>query len=479
MTQAFPYTKTIAIVDVETTGGSADSNRLIEIGIIRIENGVEVRRFQSLVQPGQSVPIFVQNLTGISDRDLEGAPIFKDIADEVESCLKDALFIGHNVRTDYDFVRHEFRRLERRFIASTLCSARLSRAFFPEYKRHNLSEIVSRHGLSVANHHRALDDAQAVWDFFRKSVETVGATKFNDVFEKLVAGRPTQTLIPASRFLNIPETPGVYFFRDAYGGALYVGKSANLRERILGHFYGDFENPKEVQLLEHSTDLEWVSAPGELSALFLELDWVQKLNPAHSRKTRKTMGMVCAEKHLEKGGYPTVTLLRENEIKDKKNILAHYRGFREAKEGLSLLADKFRLCRKLLGLEQIAGACSAVRTRKCLGACTGAEPVGTYTERMDRAFEQSGTASWPYPSAVFVDEKDEVTGQRESYVVHNWIVLARIRYSADGSRKAEKLNFGFDWDQLKILKRVLQSESVSIRNLDKQELKALLENQAQ
>ena len=100
MTQAFPYTKTIAIVDVETTGGSADSNRLIEIGIIRIENGVEVRRFQSLVQPGQSVPIFVQNLTGISDHDLESAPVFKDIADEVEACLKDALFIGHNVRFD-------------------------------------------------------------------------------------------------------------------------------------------------------------------------------------------------------------------------------------------------------------------------------------------------------------------------------------------------------------------------------------------
>ena len=114
MPQSIPYSKPVVIVDVETTGGSAATNRLIEIGIIRIENGVEVRRFESLIQPGQSVPVFVQNLTGISDHDLESAPVFKEIADEVESCLKDALFIGHNVRFDYDFVRHEFRRLNRR-----------------------------------------------------------------------------------------------------------------------------------------------------------------------------------------------------------------------------------------------------------------------------------------------------------------------------------------------------------------------------
>lgn len=464
MSQSIPYTKPIAIVDVETTGGSASNNRLIEIGIIRIENGVEVRRFQSLVQPGQSVPIFVQRLTGITDRDLETAPEFSKIADEVESCLKDALFIGHNVRFDYDFVRHEFRRLERRFSASTLCSARLSRALFPEYKRHNLSEIAERHGLSVSSRHRALDDALAVWDFFKKCVETQGTAKFADVFDKLVAGRPPQTMIPASRFQNIPEGAGVYIFRDAYDAALYVGKSSNLRERILGHFYGDFENPKETQLLAQATDLEFISTPGELSAVFLESELVQRLSPQHSRKPRKSMSMVCAVKKIGQGGYPEVEILRlpEDETSNKKEILGYYRGFREAKEALSLLADKFRLSRSGLGLE------------KSVAAATQKESVEAYTARFLRAFEQSGVASWPYPAAILLDEYDEELGQGEAYIVQNWLLLARIKYHP-GGKQIQRLATNFDWDQFKILKRVMQSETARIRNLEKQELQALLE----
>ena len=471
MSQSIPYSKPIAIVDVETTGGSAATNRLIEIGIIRIENGVEVRRFQSLVQPGQSVPFFVQNLTGISDHDLKGAPVFKDIADEVEDCLKDALFIGHNVRFDYDFVRHEFRRLERRFVAPTLCSARMSRALFPEYKRHNLAEIIERHGLSVSNHHRALDDAQAVWDFFRKSIDTVGATKFGDLFEKLVAGRPPQTRIPASKFQNIPESAGAYIFRDAHGVALYVGKSSNLRERILGHFYGDFENPKEAQLLEQSTDLEWIPAPGELSALFLEAELVKKLSPQHSRKARKPMGIICAAKKINAKGYPTVELMKESDVENKINVLAYYRGFREAKESLGLIADKYKLCRKFLGFEK-EGGCSSGPFKKCSGACTGEESVEAYSAKFVRAFQHSGTASWPYPSAVLVDERDEDLNQGQAYVVQNWLLLARVRYQGD-ARQVEKMASEFDWDQLKILKRVMQSETASIRVLEKQELQSL------
>ncbi len=477
MSQSIPYSKPIAIVDVETTGGSAANNRLIEIGIIRIENGVEVRRFQSLVQPGQSVPIFVQNLTGISDHALESAPVFRDIADEVEECLKDALFIGHNVRFDYDFVRHEFRRLERRFVAPTLCSARLSRALFPEHKRHNLSELVERHGLSVSSRHRALDDAQAVWDFFRKTIETIGTAKFGDVFEKLVAGRPPQTMIPASRFQNIPESAGAYIFRDAHGAALYVGKSANLRERILGHFYGDFENPKEAQLLEQATDLEWIPAPGELSALFLEAELVQKLNPLHARKARKSMGMICAMKRVNADGYPQAELVRESDVQNKNDVLAYYRGFREAKEALALLADKFKLCRKLLGLEKEGGACSGVQFKRCSGACLGAESAEVYSAKFARAFQQAGTASWPYPSAILVDEFDEELNQGEAYVVQNWLLLARIRYQGE-SRQVEKLTSGFDWDQLKILKRVIQSETARIRSLEKQEMQSLLSGAA-
>ncbi len=475
MSQTIPYKKTIAIVDVETTGGNASNNRLIEIGIIRIENGVEVCRFQSLVQPEQSVPIFVQNLTGISDRDLESAPLFEAIADKVEECLKDALFIGHNVRFDYDFVRHEFRRLGRRFAASTLCSARLSRAFFPEYKRHNLSEIVTRHGLSVSARHRALDDAQAVWDFFRKSVDVVGAEKFKDFFEKLVAGRPAKSLIPEARFKNIPETAGAYFFRDAARRVLYVSRSGNLRERILGHFYGDFENPKEAQLLEQAADLEWVSTPGELSALFLEMELVQKLNPLYSRKTSQSLGMICAVSQVGATGYPEVKLLRENQVRNKEDIFAYYRGFREAKETMEEITKKYNLCRKWMGFEKDHSPCSATRMKQCFGACTGTESSAIYSKRLERALENASGVSWPYPAAILLEEYDEVLGQAEVFVIQNWLILARID-SSSGNKEAQRLDLKLDWNQLKVLKRVLQNENVRIRPLEKKEMQSLFES---
>jgi len=473
MPQSIPYLKPVVIVDVETTGGSASTNRLIEIGIIRLENGVEVRRFESLVQPGQSVPIFVQNLTGISDHDLKGAPVFSTIADEVEACLKDALFIGHNVRFDYDFVRHEFRRLNRRFVAPTLCSARLSRAFFPEYKRHSLSELVARYDLPASRSHRALDDAQAVWDYFSKCQELVGSQKFRDVFEKLVAGRPPQTRIPAARFQNVPETAGVYVFRDVNAQALYVGKSSNLRERILGHFYGDFENPKEQEWLGEATDLEWMPAPGELSALFLEAELVQKLNPVNARKTRKAMGMVCAVKRKTQNGYDEIYLELESKVEDKSAILSYYRGFREAKQALELLANKFNLCRKLADLEKGPGPCQARKISKCSGACEGVEAFKTYNLRVQRAFQQGGVESWPYASAVWVDELDEDSKEGQSFLIHNWLMLARVFHTKEGKR-SEKLSDGFDWDRLKILKRSMQEDG-RVRPVTPDEMRRFLQ----
>lgn len=470
----FPYLKPFVIVDVETTGGSAQSNRLIEIGMIRVENGREVSRFQSLVNPGQSVPIFVQRLTGISDQDLVSAPAFSEIAEQVEKELQNALFVGHNVRFDYDFVRHEFRRLEKRFVAPTLCSARLSRALFPEYKRHNLSELIARHGLEVSSRHRALDDAQAVWDFFQKTAERVGADKFLDVFEKLVAGRPVHSRIPVSRFKNIPETAGVYVFRDEKGEALYIGKSANLRERILGHFYGDFENERDAAVLELACDMEWFRAPGELSALFLEAELNEKWRPRFARKIKSQGGMVCAVLRETASDFPWVDLFSEREVRDKSAVLGFYRGFREAKQTLLEIAEKFCVCRKMLGLEQGSGACSGVGRGRCDGACQKSELREKHREQMMRGFRQAGSVSWPYPGAILIEEREsDEADQGEAYLVHNWLLIARIRYQ-DGAHQIYKMEQGFDRDQFKVLKKIIQSEFSRIQVLKKPATEALL-----
>jgi len=471
---SFPYSKPLVIVDVETTGGSPGSNRLIEIGLIRIENGREVSRFQSLLNPGQPVPIFVQRLTGISDRDLTTAPDFSEIAARVEKETEGALFVGHNVRFDYDFIRHEFRRLEKNFTAATLCSARLSRALAPEHKRHNLSELITRYGLNVSSRHRALDDAQAVWDFFQKSVEKFGAEKFGDIFEKLVAGRPVKSQIPAERFRNIPEAAGVYVFRDEKNETLYVGNRGNLRERILGHFYGDFENERDAAVLESARDMEWFRTPGELSAVFLEAELNEKLSPRFARKVKPQGGMICAVSRDFSGDFPWVDLVWEREVEDKATVLGFYRGFREGKQAFLALAEKFHVCRKMLGIEKGQGPCSGVPQNLCDGACEKTALRENQRGRMLEAFRRVGMVSWPYPGAILIEEREsENAGQGEAYLVQNWILIARIR-SQGTSRRIYKTEQSFDRDRFKVLKKIIQNETSHCRVLEKPEVEALL-----
>lgn len=465
----FPYKKPMVIVDVETTGGSPGANRLIEIGIVRIENGREVSRFQSLINPSQSVPIFVQRLTGISDNDLVSAPPFEAIADEVEAQLRDALFVGHNVRFDYDFIRYELRRLSRRYQAETLCSARLSRALYPEHKRHNLSELIDRHGLSVSSRHRALDDAQAVWDFFQKSAQEVGAVRFCDVFEKLVAGRPVETRIPPERFQNVPETPGCYLFRGADKEVLYVGKSGNLRERILGHFYGDFENTRDSLVLQQACDMEWFQSPGELSALFLEAELNEKFQPVFAKKAKPLGGMVCAVVSRVTERFPWIQLLPELEVVDKDSALGFYRGFREAKQALLNIAEKNKICRKVLGIERGPGPCSGVGQGQCDGVCGDSSKAAEHLKKMERAFQRAGAATWPFPGAVVIDERGgDARDQGEAFIVRNWLLMARIRYDGDAQR-VFKVQQGLDRDQFKVLKKIIQAETPQIRNLNDSE----------
>lgn len=457
MSSHIPYSKPVVIVDVETTGGNATDNRLIEIGIIRVENGKEVSRYQSLINPRQSVPLFVQRLTGISDADLVTAPSFDEIAHEVEQILKDALFIGHNVRFDYDFVRHELRRMGKRYIAPTLCSARFSRALFPEHKRHNLGEIVERHGLSIESHHRALDDAQAVWDFLKFCSREKGQAKFLEIFEKLARGRPVQSLIPPEQFDEIPESAGVYVFRDSNGKALYVGKSSNLREKILGHFYGDFESAREAELQSRAAKLEWFATPGELSALFLESEKILSLQPEFARKIAGSSAMICAVKKIDAAGYAYAELALEKDVEHKKNILGYYRGFREAKQALAGLSEKFKV-----------GILSDPSKKQAAGQ----NSASAHNAKFDRAFEQGGSEFWPFPSAVLIDEKDESLNSGQAFIVQNWILIARIFYDADG-RKVEKLGAGFDWDKFKLLKRALKNPS-QVKPLTADDLQKIL-----
>jgi DNA polymerase-3 subunit epsilon len=155
----------MAIIDVETTGLSARYNRIIEVAVLKVRDGQLVETYATLVDPGMAIPPFIERLTGITNRELRGAPAFKAIRHDLWRLLQGSLFVAHNARFDYGFVREEFFREGMEIDVPCLCTMRLSRALFPEYSKHNLDRIMDRYGLKCAGRHRALGDATVVWDF--------------------------------------------------------------------------------------------------------------------------------------------------------------------------------------------------------------------------------------------------------------------------------------------------------------------------
>lgn len=201
------------IVDLETTGGSPFFNRVIEIGLLRVDKGEVVEEYQTLVNPGMPLPEYITKITGLTDEDLVDAPLFEDIADEVLAKFEGNIFVAHNSQFDYGFLKEEFRRLGYGFNLPQLCTVRLSRALYKEHKHHNLSAIIERYNFECENRHRAFDDAKVLWDFLKHAHENVDL----DLLRKTM-----------KRVMSIPRVVGI----SKIGTPKVVSQTGKLHEKI-------------------------------------------------------------------------------------------------------------------------------------------------------------------------------------------------------------------------------------------------------
>lgn len=181
--------KPLVFLDIETTGISAATGKIIEVGALRIEDGKVVKEFKQLLYPEQKLPWFITKLTAITDEDLWGQPIFAGIADELEIFLSDAIFVAHNVSFDYSFIQSEFSRLKRTFSADRFCTAKLSRLLYPEHQRHSLDAIIDRNQYTVQNRHRAYDDAEVLYKFFTDELQKSELDLFRSIDKILIKSR--------------------------------------------------------------------------------------------------------------------------------------------------------------------------------------------------------------------------------------------------------------------------------------------------
>jgi DNA polymerase III subunit epsilon len=277
----------IAFVDLETTGGSTSEHRITEVGVVEV-GPAGVSRWSSLVDPQQPIPSFIQQLTGITNAMVRGAPTFEAIAPALFERLNGKLFVAHNAAFDRGFLRGEFRRAGLAFDPDVLCTVRLSRALFPAEKRHGLDALVERHALVPSDRHRALADADLIWQFWQRlhglvPLEALRAQIDRNTRRYRIAGDITEDLLDTA-----PAGCGVYAFYGEGDLPLYVGRSVRVRQRVRAHLTGEKRSAKDMRLAQQVRRVEWRATGGELGAQLAEAQWIATLRPGHNRVPRVT-----------------------------------------------------------------------------------------------------------------------------------------------------------------------------------------------
>ncbi len=200
------------MLDLETTGSNAVHDRITEIAAVRMESGVEVERWRTLVNPGVSIPPFIQSLTGITNAIVEDAPSFEAVASKLLAMLDGAVFVAHNVRFDHGFVQNELLRMDVALKIKTLCTVRLSRKLYPQHRRHGLDAIMQRHGLQTQARHRAMGDVDMVLAWLHMAARELGPEVVQREASGLLQGNASVPPLLETPIANIPDTPGVYLF---------------------------------------------------------------------------------------------------------------------------------------------------------------------------------------------------------------------------------------------------------------------------
>lgn len=436
------FPEKMVLLDLETTGGKATHHRIIEIGLVVIEQGEVVERWQSFIDPETMLPPFIQKLTGIAPSNLRGAPLFSQVADKLLTYLDGRTLVAHNARFDYSFLKNEFERIGVSYNAKPLCSVKFSRSLYPQFKRHGLDQIIQRFQLPIENRHRAMDDAEMIQRFFLKSSALFSEEEISATCASLLKNPALPPLLKASALKKLPASAGVYYFYDANGALLYVGKSVNIRTRVMSHFSGDHSNPKDLQINNKLAHIEFDKTPTDLGAQIRESNQIKALHPLYNRRLRKTKKLYQYRCDEDSNGYQriaieAVELETANESDNAEERFGLFRSPRQASKQIEKLADHYFLCHKLLGLESDTSVsnqkpCFRAQLKKCFGACHGAEEAAIYNQRVNSALTNYQLKMWPYPGAIMIEERDMQEPENVAFhVVHNWRYIAKLTLIED------------------------------------------------
>ena len=473
------FSPAIAFVDLETTGTVSRGDRITEIGIVRVVDGELADEWSTLVNPECSIPEEIRMLTGISNEMVRGAPTFAEIRREVFERLEGHVFVAHNARFDYGFLKNEFKRCEMPFTADVLCTVRLSRRLYPEAIGHGLDALIERHGLHDAisadtsartGRHSALGDARAIWRFVEKVYREREAAEIEAAVKRLLKIPSLPPQLPPDVLDHLPEGPGVYRFYGVNDLPIYIGKSKNLRERVRSHFSSDYQSMSDIRISSEIRRIEVEETAGELGALLREAKLVKELLPLHNHKLRRKMN-ACFLRIPDLRSPPETLKTKDidwsAQLSGGEALYGPFATRQHVKAMLENLAGEHGLCWRLLGWEKRGGPCFARQVRKCRGACLGEETPEMHNLRLVTALAPYKIADWPWPGRVAVREHNPDSAIVEAHVFERWSHLGTARSDDELSDfTTARAEIDFDPDVYSILKTYIAKHPRSIRPIE-------------
>ena len=291
---------TFVVTDTETTGTSAESNRVIELGAVKVEDGQVVDRFQQLVNPQRSIPGRITKLTGITTGMVFDAPTVDEVLPGYLDFLGDGILTAHNLSFDKGFLDAELERVGQDPIPNeTLCTVRLARRLLPGLDSKGLSRLVQFYDITVDGRHRALGDAEATGHVLARLLSQLAFEHEIDTVEDLLAfqHRRYQKVrevpnhlqdIREEQLPEAPDAPGVYAFKNSSGTPLYIGKAKQLSDRLRSHFTAvESKAARKRKMLQKVRTVDWETTDTELEAILRESRLIKTEKPRYNRAQRR------------------------------------------------------------------------------------------------------------------------------------------------------------------------------------------------
>ena len=380
---------TYAVIDIETTGGNFKRDRITEVGIVIMEDGEIIDTYESLVNPRISVPPFITRLTGIHDGMLIDAPEFHEIAKIIVEMTEGRIFVAHNVNFDYKFISMEFERLGYDYYCKTMCTARLSRQFFPEIPRHNLATLIKYFKIEVTDRHRALEDAKAAAIVLQKILTRNQEGLSQKTDHQLVRSSNVPRHMDELKIAQLPNSCGVYYMLDEKEEIVYIGKSKTIRSRIRSHFSARTEKAFKMRSMVHDVIFELTG--NEMHAEIHESMEIRRHKPILNKAKRKTK-FPYAVLPSTNNGFDILEIKVQSKLKkaDEGQVLQYFSSRQVANAFIKSTCYELDICSCLMFPNKTT-SCLKYPMGKCDGAALGHVDAEDHNAYFQEIFDGQNT----------------------------------------------------------------------------------------